>query len=238
MPVARRAPRPLAGCARRSPIEKPGDAGSTPATSTTCHKGPAGVPLRGGHRWRVRGPSAAGLASRRPPEVRVGVAVGRDLDTLDQLAKQLLAASEATTRPRWTSSVGRWRDPTSTVNTATGPAHPGLGGPTALSGGKPRRVRSGAWAVPRVGPVGWSGSGTGPGLLHGTMGSPFRPRNSHYRPGRAGDMWPVEEHPGSEKPVAVDTAAVMRLLLAVADPSTDRRSSSLLPSMACSPSRT
>ncbi len=34
MPVARRAPRQIVGCARRSPIEKPEDAGSTPATST------------------------------------------------------------------------------------------------------------------------------------------------------------------------------------------------------------
>ncbi len=38
MPVARRALRQIVGCARRSPIEIPEDAGSTPATSTSLWK--------------------------------------------------------------------------------------------------------------------------------------------------------------------------------------------------------
>jgi len=47
----------------------------------------------GGHRWRVRAGFAArsaGLAAGRHPEVGVRMAVGGDLDTVDELAKQLL----------------------------------------------------------------------------------------------------------------------------------------------------
>ena len=58
-----------------------------------CHEKPTGVPLMGGHRWRVRAAFPAGwvgLAAGQHPEVGVGVAVGGDLDTFDQLAKQLL----------------------------------------------------------------------------------------------------------------------------------------------------
>ncbi|HUZ08826.1 MAG TPA: hypothetical protein VMU76_01535, partial [Acidimicrobiales bacterium] len=71
----------------------PEDAGSIPATSTICYEKPTGVPLMGGHRWRVRAGFAArsaGLAAGRHPEVGVRMAVGGDLDTVDQLAKQLL----------------------------------------------------------------------------------------------------------------------------------------------------
>ncbi|MDA8283384.1 MAG: hypothetical protein M0Z42_08850, partial [Actinomycetota bacterium] len=45
-------------------------------TTTICHEKPTGVPLMGGHRWRVRAGFAArsaGLAAGRHPEVGIRV---------------------------------------------------------------------------------------------------------------------------------------------------------------------
>lgn len=60
---------------------------------TICHEKPTGVPLTGGHRWRVRAGFAArsaGLAAGRHPAVGVRMAVGGDLDPIDELAQELL----------------------------------------------------------------------------------------------------------------------------------------------------